>query len=140
MRGGERASRPLVLIADDAADTREMYALYLNMVGYRVEMAADGREVVRFARVSRPDLIVMDLQMPGVDGWGAIRELQTDARTANIPVIVLTGHELRNYLRYSAIAEGACGYLTKPINPEQLGREIATRLAERRPERRRAVQ
>jgi CheY-like chemotaxis protein len=139
MRGGERASRPLVLIADDAADTREMYALYLNMVGYRVEMAADGREVVRLARVSRPDLIVMDLQMPSVDGWGAIRELQRDARTATIPVIVLTGHELKDYLRYSAIAEGACCYLTKPINPEQLGREIATRLAERHPERRRVV-
>jgi CheY-like chemotaxis protein len=138
MRGRERASRPLVLLADDAADTREMYALYLSMVGYRVEMAADGREAARFARVSRPDLIVMDLQMPGIDGWAAIRELRRDARTASIPVIVLTGHDLKDYLRYSAIAEGASGYLTKPITPEQLGREIATRLAERRP-RRRAV-
>jgi CheY-like chemotaxis protein len=139
MRGRDRASRPLVLIADDAADTREMYALYLNMVGYRVEMASDGREAARFARVSRPDLIVMDLQMPTMDGWAAIRELQRDVRTANIPVIVLTGHDLKAYLGHSAIAEGACGYLTKPIAPEQLGREIATRLAERRMERRRAV-
>ena len=88
MRGRERASRALVLIADDAADTREMYALYLNMVGYRVETATDGREAARFARVSRPDMIVMDLQMPTVDGWAAIRELQRDAGTANIPVIV----------------------------------------------------
>ena len=139
MRGRERASRPLVLLADDAADTREMYALYLSMVGYRVEMAADGREAARFARVSRPDMIVMDLQMPTMDGWAAIRELQKDARTANIPVIVLTGHDLKDYLKHSAIAEGACAYLTKPITPEQLGREIATRLAERRSERRRAV-
>jgi len=74
--------------------------------------------------------------MPTMDGWAAIRELQQDARTANIPVIVLTGQDLKD----SAIAEGACAYLTKPITPEQLGREIATRLAERRSERRRAVE
>jgi len=104
-----------------------------------VAEASNGKEAIEQFRNHQPDVTLMDLQMPGVDGWGAIRELQRDARTATIPVIVLTGHELKDYLRYSAIAEGACGYLTKPINPEQLGREIATRLAERHPERRRVV-
>jgi CheY-like chemotaxis protein len=118
-------TRPLVLLADDTADVREMYGMYLNMVGYHVETAADGREAVRFARVSRPDVIIMDLQMPDMDGWAAIRELQRDARTASIPVIVLTGHDLKDYLRWSAMAEGAVSYLMKPTPPEALANHIA---------------
>jgi len=79
-----------VLIADDNRDTREMYALYLSMLGYHAAIAADGGEAVRVARGHRPDLIVMDLDMPDMDGWAAIRELQSDACTASIPVIGLS--------------------------------------------------
>lgn len=121
-------TRPLVLIADDSADIRELYEAYLNVAGYRVETASDGREAVRFARVSRPDVIVMDLQMPNIDGWAAIRELQRDASTAAIPIIVLTGHDLKEFLGWSARAEGAVAYLMKPISPEQMDRAIAARL------------
>ena len=67
---------PLILIADDSRDTREMYAHYLSIVGYRVDTAEDGREVAVKARVSRPDAILMDLNMPNVDGWGAMKDLQ----------------------------------------------------------------
>jgi len=72
-----------------------MYGLYLSMLGYRVELATNGHQAVVKARGIRPDLIVMDLQMPKMDGWAAIRKLRSDARTAHIPVIVLTGHDFR---------------------------------------------
>jgi CheY-like chemotaxis protein len=139
MRSRGRAPRPLILLVDDIADTREMYESYLRMAGYGVETADDGHHAVRLARVARPDLIVMDLQMPGMDGWAAIRQLRSDPKTASIPVIVLTGHDLKDYLKHSAIAEGAAAYLTKPLLPEQLAREITIRLTDQTTLRRRAV-
>jgi CheY-like chemotaxis protein len=123
------APRPLILIADDNEDTREMYALYLNMSGYGVETAADGHEAVIKARTLRPDLIVMDLQMPKLDGWGAIREIQNRAETSSIPVVVLTGHDFKAYLKPAALAAGACSFLMKPCFPEQLASEVRSRLA-----------
>ena len=128
-------TRPLILIADDNPDTREMYALYLGMVGYKVEEAADGREASIKARTFRPDLIVMDLQMPKVDGWAAIRELQSHDATAAIPVIILTGHDFKAFLKPAAVAAGAVSYLMKPCFPEQLAREISTWLTAHRTRR-----
>jgi CheY-like chemotaxis protein len=116
---------PLVLIADDNPDTRDMYALYLSTVGYSVETAAEGREAVVKALTLRPDLIVMDLQMPGVNGWRAMQDLRANAKTANIPIVVLTGHDFKNHLKHSVLAAGACSFLIKPCLPEQLAREIA---------------
>jgi two-component system cell cycle response regulator DivK len=119
------ATAPLVLIADDNRDTRDMYALYLSQVGYSVETAAEGREAVVKAFTLHPDLIVMDLQMPGVDGWRAMQDIRGDSKTANIPIVVLTGHDFKNHLKHSALAEGACSFLLKPCLPEQLAREIS---------------
>ena len=121
--------RPLVLIADDNRDTREMYALYLNMTGYGVETAEDGHEAIIKARTVRPDLIVMDLQMPKLDGWGAIRELQSRTETSSVPIVVLTGHDFKAYLKPAALAAGACSFLMKPCFPEQLASEVRSRLA-----------
>ncbi|HZF06622.1 MAG TPA: response regulator [Patescibacteria group bacterium] len=123
---------PLILIADDNVDTREMYSLYLNMVGYRVETAEDGHQAIIKARALHPDLIVMDLQMPKLDGWAAIRELQARAETATIPVVVLTGHDFKAYLKPAALAVGACSFLMKPCFPDQLAREVSDRLGMRR--------
>ena len=128
---GTDVARPFVLIVDDNADTREMYALYLNMSGYRVETAEDGHEAVIKARTLRPDVIIMDLKMPKLDGWGAIKDLQSSSVTASIPIVVLTGHELNAYLKSAALAVGACSFLMKPCFPERLAREVATRLAVR---------
>ena len=125
-------ARLCVLIADNNADTREMYALYLNMSGYWVETAVDGHEAVIKARTLRPDLIVMDLHMPKLDGRGAINELQSSIVTASMPIVVLTGHDLKAYLKSAALAVGACSFLLKPCFPERLAREVATRLAVRR--------
>ena len=131
MQGPPSIARPLVLIADDNCDTRDMYALYLSKVGYWVETAADGREAMAKAATMRPDLIVMDLQMPGVNGWRAMRDIRGNSKTADIPVIVLTGHDFKDYLQHSALAEGACSFLMKPCLPEDLAREISERLPTR---------
>jgi len=128
----EAVTKARILIADDNRDTREMHALYLSLLGYSVAVAADGREAVQSARSHCPDLIVMDLDMPEIDGWAAIRELKSDALTAAIPVIVLTGHDLKTELKDMAIGVGAVAYLMKPCFPEQLAREVSGRLAVRR--------
>ena len=99
--------RRLVLIADDNRDTREMYTHYLGMIGYVVETAADGREAVLKARLLRPAVIVLDLGMPGMDGWEAMRLIRADAKTATTPIIVLTGHDLKDYLKPAALTLGA---------------------------------
>ena len=125
-------ARPLILIADDNADARETYALHLAMVGYMAAVARDGREAVKKARELRPDLIVMDLDMPQVDGWAAMKQLHSDAATARIPIVVLTGHDFKAHLKHAALAAGAVSYLMKPCIPEQLAREISARLAVRR--------
>jgi CheY-like chemotaxis protein len=122
------AASPVILIADDNRDTREMYGLYLSMAGYSVALADDGHEAVVKARTLRPDLIVLDLHMPKVDGWAAMRAIHGDAATARTPIIVLTGHDFKNYLKASALAEGARSFLIKPCLPEQLSREIAQQL------------
>ena len=123
------ATKPLVLIVDDNRDTRDLYALYLPLVGYSVETATDGREAVIKAHALYPDVIVMDLQMPRLDGWRAMREIRGNLRTAATPIIVLTGHDFKDYLRHSALAEGAWSYLVKPCLPERLAHEIEVRLS-----------
>jgi two-component system, chemotaxis family, chemotaxis protein CheY len=120
-----------VLLADDNGDTREMYRLYLDMAGYHVEVVADGQEAVAVARRLRPDVIVMDLDMPKVDGWAAMKQLQSGTATARIPIVVLTGHDLKAYLKPAALAAGAVSYVMKPCFPEQLAHEISVRLATR---------
>ena len=120
-----KPTAPLVLIADDNRDTRDMYALYLSKIGYSVETAAEGREAVVKALTLRPDLIVMDLEMPGVSGWRAMEDIRRDAKTADTPILVLTGHDFKNYLKPSAVELGACSFLMKPCLPEELAREIS---------------
>lgn len=127
----DAAKAGVVLFADDNRDTRELYALYLSMLGYNVVLADNGREAVQLARTHRPDLIVMDLDMPDMDGWAAIRQLQTDPTTVAIPVIVLTGNDFKTELRDVAIAVGAVSYVMKPCFPEDLAREVSGRLAVR---------
>ena len=120
-----KPTAPLVLIADDSRDTRDMYALYLSKIGYSVETAAEGREAVVKALTLRPDLIVMDLEMPGVSGWRAMEDIRRDAKTETTPIVVLTGHDFKNYLQPAAVALGACSFLVKPCLPEELAREIS---------------
>ena len=113
------AEKPLVLLVDDYADNREAYALYLRFKGYRVEEAEDGHEALERAFENRPDLIVMDLSLPGLDGWEATRTLKQDRRTRDVPVIALTGHALEGQSE-SARAAGCDAFITKPCEPNVL--------------------
>lgn len=111
--------RSSVLIADDSLDARELYALYLTYCGYRTHTAVDGGDAVDKALALRPDVIVMDLSMPTVDGITALRHLRSNRRTRAIPVILLTGYPATAIDR-GAIAAGADVFLTKPCLPEDL--------------------
>jgi two-component system cell cycle response regulator DivK len=115
----EEPTKPLVMLVDDYADNREAYALYLRYKGYRVAEAEDGRQALEQAFKSRPDLIVMDLSLPGLDGWEATRTLKQDRRTRDIPVIALTGHALEGQSE-SARAAGCDAFITKPCEPNVL--------------------
>lgn len=114
---------PLVLIVDDYADNREMYAEYLVFSGLRVAEAQNGHEALAMAASMRPDVIVMDLALPGVDGWEATRRLKGDGLTRDIPVIALTGHALAGHSR-TALDAGCDAFITKPCLPERLLEEI----------------
>jgi CheY-like chemotaxis protein len=116
--------RPLVLIVEDHVDTRLMYAEYLRFTGLTVTEARDALTGVAKAIALRPNVIVMDLMLPGIDGWEAIRRLRTNTQTARLPIIVITGHEHKEYLRHAAIAAGADAYLIKPCLPSRLGSEV----------------
>jgi CheY-like chemotaxis protein len=118
---------PLVLLVDDYPDNREIYAQFLVFAGARVEEAEDGHQALEKAFALKPDVIVMDLALPGLDGWEATRRLKQDARTKLIPIIALTGHALAGHSQ-GAIEAGCDVFLTKPCLPERLLDEICVLL------------
>lgn len=122
---------PLVLLVDDFQDNREMYAMFLEYAGFRVAEATNGFEALEQATARLPDLIVMDLSLPGLDGWEATRRLKADPRTRQIPVLALTSHALEGFAE-GARAAGCDGFVTKPCLPEKLAQEIRTMLEDRR--------
>jgi CheY-like chemotaxis protein len=115
--------KPLVLVVDDFVDNREMYSEYLQFSGYRVIEATNGREAVEAATAQLPDIIIMDLSLPVMDGWEATRRLKSNARTASIPVVALTGHALAGHSKGARDA-GCDSFLAKPCLPDQLVVEI----------------
>ena len=110
---------PLVLVVDDAADTRDMYAEYLDHAGVRAETASNGRQAVRRALRAHPDAIVMDLAMPVLDGWEATRLLHADPRTKDIPIVAITGYAEPEQKKRAEEC-GAMLVLTKPFSPREL--------------------
>jgi CheY-like chemotaxis protein len=131
--GGKRSAaarapaEPLILVVDDFQDNREMYADFFAFSGYRVAQAADGVEALERAYALTPDLIVMDLSLPGLDGWEATRRLKGDPRTRHIPVIAVTGHALAGHSQRAAEA-GCDAFVTKPCLPEELVARVRTLL------------
>ena len=114
---------PLILVVDDYQDAREMYAEYLQFSGFRVAEARNGNEAVDQAFALRPDLILMDLSLPGKDGWEATRELKADDRTRHIPIVALTGHALAG-ASDGAKKAGCDSFVTKPCLPDDLVVEV----------------
>ena len=114
---------PLILVVDDYQDAREMYAEYLQYSGFRVAEARNGNEAVAQARSLRPDLILMDLSLPGMDGWEATRVLKADEDTKGIPIVALTGHALAGASE-GARKAGCDSFVTKPCLPDDLVVEV----------------
>jgi two-component system cell cycle response regulator DivK len=117
-----------VLIVDDFEDNRTMYAEFLKFAGYVVIEASNGIEALQKAIAFIPDVVVMDLSLPMLDGWEATRRLKRDPRTRSIPVVVLTGHALEGHSQ-SAREAGCDGFLAKPCLPETLLEEVQRVLA-----------
>jgi CheY-like chemotaxis protein len=129
-------AKPLILVVEDFDDAREMYRDYLEFSGFRVETARDGREAIDKTRELRPDLVLMDLSLPGLDGWEATRLLKAAPDTSGILIIALSAHALATEGE-RARAAGCDGFIAKPCLPPDLVREIGKYLkghgADRRP-------
>src|SRR3954462_5512290 len=102
-----------ILIAEDHLDSRDALRALLEAFGFRVLVAGDGREAVRMAIAERPDLVLMDIMMPEMDGFQATRALRGDARTANMPIIAVTAMEGAQQL---ALQAGADDFVRKPVD------------------------
>jgi CheY-like chemotaxis protein len=118
---------PLVLIVDDVDHGREICAEYLEFRGFRVATAADGQEALDKAFTLIPDVILMDLSLPVIDGWEATRRLKKDERTKEIPVIALTAHALAS-AHDRAMEAGCDSVVTKPCLPRDLEAEVRRQL------------
>jgi CheY-like chemotaxis protein len=120
--------RPVILVVDDDEDTRSMYALALEEAGYIVEVAEDGERAVAAACVERPTLIVMDLSMPGIDGFMATRALRALRELDSIYIMVLSAFTDEGS-RTRAAAAGCNEFLAKPMLPKALVERVRTALA-----------
>ena len=114
-----RETMVTILVVEDNEPSRDVLSRRLERGGYRVLLAVDGRQAVSVAHASKPDLILMDLGLPGIDGFEATSQLKHDAATRHIPIIVLSAHAMTND-RDMALAAGGDDFDTKPVRFEQL--------------------
>jgi two-component system cell cycle response regulator DivK len=120
--------RRMILIVEDNEMNRDVLSRQLTRRGHRVETAADGPQGLEAAREQRPDLILLDMGLPGIDGWECARRLKADAATRDIPVIALTAHAMAGD-REKALLAGCDDFDTKPIDLGILIGKIARLLA-----------
>jgi two-component system cell cycle response regulator DivK len=121
---------PRILLVEDNEMNRDMLSRRLTRRGFEVTVAADGQEGVDAARRNRPDLVLMDMSLPVLDGWGATRVLKGDESTRSIPVIALTAHAMAED-RAKALDCGCDDYDTKPIDMQRLLEKMDRLLAAR---------
>ena len=117
----EERVRKRVLIVDDAESICSAIGSVLEIHGYEAFAARDGEQGVLAAREYQPDAILLDIMMPVLDGWGAIKQLKADPATASIPVVALTALRLTEEQVHAA---GFSGYLSKPVTPHRLKEEL----------------
>jgi CheY-like chemotaxis protein len=115
--------RPLILVVEDNEANQVLATAVLELAGYRVELASSAKEAVERLTTNQPDLILMDVQLPGEDGLGLTRRLKADPKTAMIPIVALTAHAMVGD-REVALAAGCVGYIAKPINTRTFAEQI----------------
>ena len=121
---------PKILIVEDNEDNRDSLSRRLQRRGFQVVAAADGKAGVAMAASEKPDLILMDMNMPELDGWEATRQIKADQATASIPVVAITAHALAGD-RERALEAGCAEYHTKPVEFSKLLTQIETILQQR---------
>ncbi len=122
--------QPLVLVVDDYDDSRDMSAEFLSISGFRVIVARDGHQAVEMAIEHHPDVILMDISIPGIDGWEATRRLKTDERTRDIRILALTGFALRDH-EEQVRPSGCDGFVAKPCLPDKIVEAVKQQLQAR---------
>ncbi|HEX6730067.1 MAG TPA: response regulator [Pyrinomonadaceae bacterium] len=125
---GQQSEKILILVVDDSADNVAMISLDLQQLGYRVVTASNGEDAIRVATQTRPNLILMDISMPTLDGLGATRRIREDSELRDIPIIAVTAFGTEGFQR-AAYDAGVSGYITKPINLERMHQLIARLLS-----------
>jgi two-component system, cell cycle response regulator DivK len=120
-------SKGRILVVEDNMDNYELVRFILERAGYDVFLAVNGRDGADAARFQKPDLILMDLGMPEMDGWAAAQKLKLDETTKSIPLFALTAHTLPGE-RKRAIQAGCDGYISKPIHVESFLKLIESAL------------
>jgi two-component system chemotaxis response regulator CheY len=111
-----------VLVVDDDPETRELCDYLLERAGYDRAVAASGEEAVSILESTAPNLIVLDLSMPGMDGWSVAAMIRKHEHTARIPILVMTG--LNQSIENAARRAGATGFLLKPLDPKRFIKEV----------------
>jgi CheY-like chemotaxis protein len=122
--------RPLVLVVEDQDELRRLYAEQLTLSGFDVIEAANGQDAISHTSARSPDVVLMDLSLPVLDGWEATRRLKADTRTAHIPVVALTAHDGSGELQRATRA-GCDWFVPKPCPPDALITEVRRVLAGR---------
>jgi CheY-like chemotaxis protein len=117
-------TKPSVLVADDSEDTRELLRFWLEAKRCRVLEATNGQEAVDLSRVECPDLILMDLLMPVIDGAGATRRIREHVRGRDVPIVAMSSHPSPE-ARADALASGCSSFIAHPLDFEQLGELLA---------------
>lgn len=131
LTGGHAAPsgrRPLILIVEDLLDARELYAEYLSYAGFSVATAINGHEAIRLAQMLKPDLVLMDIRLPGMDGLEATADLKRDPQLARIPVVAITADPSFDVADRCRKA-GCDAFITKPVLPDEVVRQIREVLA-----------
>jgi CheY-like chemotaxis protein len=123
-----RRERPLVLIVEDQSDLRQLYAEHLTQSGFDVLEAGNGADAIHATTANLPDVVLMDLSLPIVDGWEATRRLKADAHTSHIPIVALTAHDGSGELQRATDA-GCNWFVPKPCAPAALITELRRVLA-----------
>lgn len=120
-------AHPIIVLAEDDEETRHVYGIILRSVGYQVEEATNGDEAVELTRSLRPSLVLMDIGLPGLDGWQASRVLKSDLETGCIPLIAFSACvDSTADLNHGTTFDG---FILKPVSPMELVRRVAAYLA-----------
>lgn len=126
----DASSTPLILLVDDYEDARVMYGHFLRMSGFEPLEASTGEEALELAYARLPDLILLDMSLPGIDGWEVTAQLKRNVATRHIPIVALTAHALQSERQRTERA-GCDGFLAKPCAPPDLLAEITRLLGPR---------